>query len=192
MNDLFSEIKVAVDMVEVVSFYYGPPNRSGFVKCPFHNEKTPSCKIYRQRFQCFGCGASGDVIDFVARLLNLSPMDAAKRLNADFRLGLDLTPAPPDPERQRVQAAKRLFEEWKTEMLRQLDAAIRTANLADYGKLTDAEVLALVYREPMEAWADVLMHGDNKSKMLIIRDRKEVEGLCRMILKPTQMRLNAS
>ena len=181
MNDLFSEIKNALEMVEVVSFYYGQPNRSGFVKCPFHNEKTPSCKIYQQRFRCFGCGAAGDQVDFVARLLGLSSLDAAKRLNADFRLGLDLTPAPPDPERQRVQAAKRLFEEWKTEMLRQLDAAIRTANLADYGKLTDTEALALVYREPLEAWADVLMHGKLSEQMAIFRDRGEVERLCKTI-----------
>ena len=192
MSDLFSGIKNALDMVEVVCFYYGQPNRSGFVKCPFHNEKTPSCKIYRQRFQCFGCGASGDVIDFVARLLNLSPMDAAKRLNADFRLGLDLTPAPPDPERQRVQAAKRLFEEWKTEMLRQLDAAIRAANLADFSHLSDGEATALVYREALEYWAGILMHGNFENQMALFRDRKEVERLCRMILKPTQMRLNAS
>lgn len=181
MSDLFSGIKDALDMVEVVSFYYGPPNRAGFVSCPFHNERTPSCKLYRRNYKCFGCGASGDQVDFVARLLGLSPMDAAKRLNTDFRLGLDFTPAPPDPERQRVQAARRLFEEWKTEMLRQLDAAIRTANLADYGKLTDAEVLALVYREPMEAWADVLMHGKLSEQMEVFRDRKEVERLCKTI-----------
>lgn len=41
-------------------------NHSGFAKCPFHNEKTASMKIYKDnRFHCFGCGKDGDVIDFV-------------------------------------------------------------------------------------------------------------------------------
>lgn len=180
MNDLFSEIKNALEMVEVVSFYDGPPNRSGFINCPFHKDKTPSCKIYQQRFRCFGCGAAGDQVDFVARLLGLSSLDAAKRLNEDFRLGLDLN-APPDPDRVRAREAKRLFDEWRHKILNQIDAAIRTANLADFSQLSDGEALALVYREPLEAWADVLMHGNLSEQMGVFRDRREVERLCKTI-----------
>ena len=64
--------------------------------CPFHNEKTPSFTVYPENgsFYCFGCGATGDVIDFVARLFGLSSYEAAKKLAYDF--GID-----PDKPRQR-------------------------------------------------------------------------------------------
>jgi hypothetical protein len=40
-------------------------NRTRFVACPFHEEKTPSCKIYPDHFYCFGCNKGGSVIDWV-------------------------------------------------------------------------------------------------------------------------------
>ena len=56
--------------------------------CPFHKDKTPSLKADR-RFHCFGCQADGDVIDFAARLFDLSGVDAARRLAADFGIPYD-------------------------------------------------------------------------------------------------------
>ena len=54
------------------------------VCCPFHNDRTPSMKLNEDYFYCFGCGAHGDVIDFVARLFHLLPAEAAKKLAEDF------------------------------------------------------------------------------------------------------------
>ena len=66
-------------------------NRSGMALCPFHAEKTPSAKIYPDGFHCFGCGVHADVIGFTQRLFGLPrPIDAAKKLNNDFYLRLDL------------------------------------------------------------------------------------------------------
>ena len=47
--------------------------------CPFHADRSPSFTIYSggQRFQCFGCGASGDVLDYVAKLYGLGMVEAA-------------------------------------------------------------------------------------------------------------------
>ena len=58
------------------------PNPAGFVACPFHNEKTPSLKIYPDnRWHCFGaCGEGGDVIDFICKLRNLNFIEAVKFL----------------------------------------------------------------------------------------------------------------
>lgn len=49
-------------------------------KCPFHDEKTPSFKLKKTdtHFKCFGCGASGDVIDFIVKHKSLSFQDAVK------------------------------------------------------------------------------------------------------------------
>ena len=51
-----------------------------FVLCPFHRETDPSCRIdhVRNRFRCFGCGANGSILDFVARLENTSIKEAAE------------------------------------------------------------------------------------------------------------------
>lgn len=56
-------------------------------RCPFHPDKTPSMKINETYYYCFGCHSTGDVIDFTARLLGLSPLDAAHKLALDF--GID-------------------------------------------------------------------------------------------------------
>ena len=58
-------------------------NRSGMARCPFHADHNPSMKV-DDRFYCFGCGASGDVIDFTARRFGISLKDAATKLAADF------------------------------------------------------------------------------------------------------------
>lgn len=48
--------------------------------CPFHNEKTPSMSFKNNRFHCFGCDKSGDTIDFVMAVENVSFIEAVKKL----------------------------------------------------------------------------------------------------------------
>ena len=50
--------------------------------CPFHRDRTPSLKLNDTYFYCFGCHATGDVIDFTARIYGLSNVQAAKKLAA--------------------------------------------------------------------------------------------------------------
>ena len=90
--------------------------------CPFHDDKNPSMKLNEEYFYCFGCGATGDVIDFTARLYNLSPKEAAEKLAQDFGLAYD-SQAPPRRRyvRQKTEAQK--FKEDR-------DRAFRV--LADY------------------------------------------------------------
>lgn len=59
------EIKQSVSMREVAERYGYHPNRAGFISCPFHKEKTGSMKIYKDSYNCFGCGANGDIFSFV-------------------------------------------------------------------------------------------------------------------------------
>ena len=70
------------DIIEVISRYM-EVGRNGMCVCPFHDDKNPSMKVDR-RFHCFGCQADGDVIDFVSRLENVSPKEAALMLAQDF------------------------------------------------------------------------------------------------------------
>ena len=82
--DLFTQIKMAVSVKEAVEYYGLEVNRGSMICCPFHDDRTPSMKLNEDYFYCFGCGASGDVIDLAARLFGLSGYDAAKKLAADF------------------------------------------------------------------------------------------------------------
>ena len=52
--------------------------------CPFHTDRSPSFTIFKggHRFYCFGCGASGDVLDYVSRTYGLNIIEAAQFLCA--------------------------------------------------------------------------------------------------------------
>ena len=90
--DFANEIRNRLDTQEVFSNYGLRPNRSGFVCCFSHNEKTPSMKVYKGNggYHCFGCGAHGSIIDFVMQYFGLNFQDAISKLNDDFRLGLPI------------------------------------------------------------------------------------------------------
>jgi len=81
-------IKSSVSVPDAFSMYGFRPDAKGFALCPFHAEKTPSCKVFNDHFYCFGCGAHGDVIALVEGLFDLPFKDAVKRLDSDFHLGL--------------------------------------------------------------------------------------------------------
>jgi len=85
---MFQEIKDAVSTKEAASFYGLKIGRGGMACCPFHNDKHPSMKVDK-RFHCFGCGADGDVINFVQQMFNLDAKQAAFKLIEDFRLNID-------------------------------------------------------------------------------------------------------
>ena len=189
MTDVFEAVKDAVPVPDAVRTYGFTPNRAGFVCCPFHSERTPSLKLYSRTFHCFGCGAHGSVIDFVATLFRITPMDAVKRLNEDFRLGLQMERGDPDAveERRRTREAQELFTEWRETALNLLGACIRKAHLADFNNLSDGEATAIRYKEAFEYWADALMDRDMDKQMEIFRD-EGVISLCRRILNDTQTR----
>lgn len=84
------EVVSCVDMREAITLYGIEANAHGYASCPFHNEKTPSMKVWRDHFKCFGCGASGDIISFVQKLCGLEFVDTLKRINEDFSLNLPI------------------------------------------------------------------------------------------------------
>lgn len=65
------DIKRQLSLPAVVSYCIGKPVKAGtMIRCPFHNDGTPSCKVYADHFYCFGCKATGDVIEWVKRWEN--------------------------------------------------------------------------------------------------------------------------
>ena len=82
--NLYETVKGRVTPQMAAERYGLPVNRGGMACCPFHDDRTPSMKLYPDHFHCFGCGQTGDVIDLTAQLTGLNARDAAGRLAADF------------------------------------------------------------------------------------------------------------
>ena len=80
---VFEEVKQNVTDRQAAELYGFKPNRSGLIRCIFHNDGTPSMKVDR-RYYYFGCGCTGDVIDFTAQLFGLKSREAALKLADDF------------------------------------------------------------------------------------------------------------
>ena len=106
-ESVFEVVKQSVTVREAAELYGIEVNRGGMACCPFHDDRHPSLKLNEDYFYCFGCGATGDVIDFTARLYDLSPKEAAEKLALDFGLAYG-SQAPPRRRyvRQKTEAQK--------------------------------------------------------------------------------------
>lgn len=91
-EELIEEIRQRNDIVDVISGYVKLQKKgsSYFGLCPFHNEKSPSFSVSRQKqmYYCFGCGAGGNVITFIMEYENYTFAEAV-RLLAE-RAGVDI------------------------------------------------------------------------------------------------------
>ena len=82
------EILETISMQDIID-KYGIENNGKMFCCPFHHDRHPSAKIYKNSFYCFVCNVGGDSIRFVENLFSLSFKDAMQKINIDFNLGLD-------------------------------------------------------------------------------------------------------
>ena len=108
--NVFETVKQSVTVREAAERYGIEVKRGGMACCPFHDDKNPSMKLNEEYFYCFGCGATGDVIDLTARLYNLSPKEAAEKLAQDFGLIYD-SQAPPRRNYVHQKTEARKFRE---------------------------------------------------------------------------------
>ena len=86
----FDTIKEVLPITNILLSYGVEVKKQNKALCPFHKEKTPSFTVYpnTNTWHCFGCGAGGSAIDFVMAYCGLDSLEAAKKLDADFNLGL--------------------------------------------------------------------------------------------------------
>lgn len=79
------EIKETYSMRDILAKCGLPqPNRAGFIQCPFHKEKTASMKIYDHDYNCFGCGANGDIFTFLQEFYHISFKEAFRMLGGSY------------------------------------------------------------------------------------------------------------
>ena len=85
--NLFSQIKAAVTTRQAAEHYGLKVSRNGMTCCPFHNDQHPSMKV-DERYYCFSCHQTGDVINFTAGLFHTGQYEAAQKLAADFHIAI--------------------------------------------------------------------------------------------------------
>ena len=112
-DDIIEEVRQKNDIVDVVSQYVKLTRKgsSYFGLCPFHNEKTPSFSVTpgKQMYYCFGCGAGGNVFNFIMEYENYTFGEALKHL-AD-RAGVELPKIEYSKEvREKAQERAELLE----------------------------------------------------------------------------------
>ena len=95
MSSIFEAVRSQVPVRAAAERYGLEVNDSGMARCPFHNDRTPSMKLYADHFYCFGCGKYGDVVDLTSELLCVPSYDAACALAEEF--GVDAARPTPRP-----------------------------------------------------------------------------------------------
>lgn len=140
MNNIFLAVKEAVSTRQAAEAYGIHVNRNGMACCPFHEDHHPSMKI-DERYYCFGCHKTGDVIAFTAKLFGLSPYEAGRKLVADFHV----LPDPPVATRLKVQQAVQ-----KNEKLVEISRYVSI--LVNYEALLKRWQTEYAPERPDEAW----------------------------------------
>ncbi len=116
-DDVIEEVRSRNDVVDLIGSYIKLTKKgsSYFGLCPFHNEKSPSFSVSRdkQMYYCFGCGAGGNVLTFVMEYENYTFVEAMKYLAE--RAGIKLAETEVTEEQKRIQNKRqRLLEINKT------------------------------------------------------------------------------
>lgn len=125
---LFDSVRTAVTARQAAERYGLQFDRAGRrARCIWHSpDRHPSLSFKGGYCRCFACNNGGSSIDLVAKLFGLSALDAAKRLNEDFHLGLDTAPA------RRSNAPtlferKQVFSQWRRAETEKWEQAISEA-----------------------------------------------------------------
>ena len=174
---IFEIIKENVNLREAAELYGIDVNRYGKALCPFHNDRHPSLYVADDHYYCFACGEHGDVIDFVGRLFQLSPYNAARKLMADFHLSPDKPPSAAALHAKRIRTeAQQLMEnerlcfsvlsdyarvlrDWKANCAPQLPAEVPDERFAE----------ACHKLDEVEYYLDILCAGDSYERAEVVR-----------------------
>ncbi len=194
---IFEEVKKYVTAKQVAENYGLKINRVGKACCPFHKDKHPSMKIDNLHYHCFGCGAHGDAIGYVAQLFGMSQYDAACKLIEDLGLPVEIRRSISVKERnayrdmcmqkQYAEAVKKRFQNWVDETIRQLrecENLIREARELFFSSNTTMVAIKngfayMLHQEPkIGYWLDILCTGEKEEqRQLFLIDGKEVRRI---------------
>ena len=171
---LFDAIRERVP-IEDVARRYGVEVIRGKARCPFHEDRRPSAKLYEHTLHCFVCGKSWDAVALVAGLEGLTMLEAAQRLAGEYGVGGQNTQSSPRPA-VTVADARRAVEAFKTarwgkwcDALHGADAAVRAVAKPDTAWENPTFVLALRARDEAEIELDIMEHMSTREWVDLFR-----------------------
>ena len=131
--------------MEQILDLYGYRTKKGFMCCPFHGEKEPSLKVYKNTggWHCYGCERGGSVIDFVMEHERCKFPDAVRAIDHALHMGLmdpNENPFEADREKRR-QAALDDFVKAVYDYCDMLTKKIEHDQLRDYKRMMELEDL---------------------------------------------------
>ena len=178
MKDIFKLVKANITTRQAAEYYGLNVQRNGMTLCPFHNDHAPSLKV-DTRFYCFGCQVKGDVIDFVGKLFQLSPYDAARKLMADFHLSPDKPPSAAALHAKRIRTeAQQLMENERLcfSVLSDYARVLRDWKVRYAPQSPDAPVHAWFVEachelDEAEYYLDILTSGDSHERAEVIQQQ---------------------
>ena len=177
--NLFEIVKYGVSCREAAEQYGVEVNHYSMALCPFHNDWHPSLYVADDHYYCFACGEHGDVIDFVGRLFQLSPYDAAQKLAVDFHLTPDKPPSAAAlhakrirTEAQQLRENERLCFSVLSDYARVLrNWKVRYAPLTQDEPLHERFIEACRSLDQTEYYLDILCAGDSYERAEVIRQQ---------------------
>jgi len=195
--NVFEEVKTCISADTVIRDAGVKIGRNGMACCPFHTDKHPSMKVDGNHYHCFGCGAHGDAIGFVAQYYGLSQYDAACKIIEDYHLPIETDHRISDEERaeffrrkkrvNHVISVKNKFDKWvddKISELKECETLIEKARMTFIGKMPGEVFISngfaymLHYEAIIGYWLDILCMGEDEDKrILFLRDREEVSRI---------------
>jgi len=160
-----NDIKQRLSILQVLAHYQLHPDKHHQIKCPFHADDKPSCKIYidTNTYHCFACGKTGDVIQFIQDKEGITKHEAIKKAESMIT-GLSEPIPQPEPTKQPTTEPNypELFQYFK-------ESITRSTNAQNYctSRGLDYKVLQIGYNSA-EKW--------NKLKQCIIFPLKDKNG----------------
>ena len=174
---IYETVKAAVTVKQAATHYGLRVSRNNMTCCPFHDDNRPSLKLNDTYYFCFGCGANGDIIDFTAKLLNLSNYEVAQKLAVDFSISTE-----PRQTAMFIQKSNprniRQFRDDEMFCFRALidylhlleDWKIRYAPKSPEDELDDRFVEVCQKFSRIEYFADILTVGDPEERTFVVSE----------------------
>lgn len=201
-TNLFKEVKEYLKPEQVAEYYIAEKGKKSgsnvFYKSPFRNEKTASfCVNNSKGFHDFGTGWHGDIISFVSKLYNVTPLDAANILIKNFSLPIKLNERIDYKEVQKIKEKNttnknvtnglekwynstfiKVCDEYKTneKIIEVIKKQIKEEK--DFEKENLQQALQYLYFKEnlLELWFEDFNNArTEEDKLKLFRNRKEVE-----------------
>ena len=170
------EIKEKYSMRDVLDRYGLEPNRAGFLRCPFHQgDREASLKVYPHDYHCFGCGANGDIFDFIMRMEDLSFREAFLALGGEYESVPQFQRV-----RRRIQFERRRREKQQREAEFQAWRCLRLGQIC--GLLRACDALEGVFPPLSDEWGlyhQIRQENEYKYEVLAFGAREDQEEMRR-------------